>query len=294
MAIVLVDFSDQRMSEGANDRIKELFFSTGKLSTGSVSEYFANVSGGKISLAGDVVGPFLMPLKMTEYAHGASGSKNYVSEPNTRTLGRDALAAATGKLDFSTYDNDGDKQVDAFIVVHAGGGAEEDGDLNKIWSVQWTLPKATVVNGVTVNAFLTVPEDAYIGVCAHELGHLLFSWPDLYDSSHESAGVGYWCLMGSGCWGGSPGGTKPVHPSAWCKQHQGWATVVNETENRRIRMEDVKSLTGAVVHRLWTNGNAKSKEYFLLENRQKTGYDEYLPGDGLLSEYRVIHSILPD
>ena len=33
--------------------------------------------------------------------------------------------------------------------------------------------------------------------------------------------------------------------------------------------------------KLWTNG-VPGSEYFLVENRQRTGFDQYLPGDGLL------------
>ena len=37
----------------------------------------------------------------------------------------------------------------------------------------------------------------------------------------------------------------------------------------------------ASIFRLWTGGGASS-EYFLIENRRRTGYDTYLPGEGLL------------
>lgn len=35
------------------------------------------------------------------------------------------------------------------------------------------------------------------------------------------------------------------------------------------------------VHRLWKDGGSGA-EYFLIENRQRSGYDSQLPGDGLL------------
>ena len=70
-----------------------------------------------------------------------------------------------------------------------------------------------------IYAYLTVPEDCRIGVCAHELGHLLFGFPDLYDTDYTSEGVGNWCLMGGGSWNG--GGDIPAHPSAWCKVEPG-------------------------------------------------------------------------
>jgi immune inhibitor A len=46
-----------------------------------------------------------------------------------------------------------------------------------------------------------------------------------------------------------------------------------------LSIPDVK--TSRNVHRLWKDGTGGS-EYFLLENRQRTGYDSDLPGDGLL------------
>jgi immune inhibitor A len=65
-----------------------------------------------------------------------------------------------------------------------------------------------------------------------------------------------------------------------CKQNQNWIETVVETENREISLQDVKS--GFQTHRLWTNGDTNSQEYYLIENRQLTGYDGSLPGSGLL------------
>ena len=45
----------------------------------------------------------------------------------------------------------------------------------------------------------------------------------------------------------------------------------------------------AQIFRLWTYG-ATGVQYFLVENRQKTGYDSYLPGGGL-HIYHVDESI---
>ena len=53
----------------------------------------------------------------------------------------------------------------------------------------------------------------------------------------------------------------------------------NITGSSTLSIPDVK--TARSVHRLWKNG-AGGNEYFLLENRQRTGFDAGLPGDGLL------------
>src|SRR6185503_2902946 len=140
-----------------------------------------------------------------------------------------------------------------------------------------TLPAVYNTDNTKIYGYLTIPEDAKIGVCAHELGHLLFGFPDLYDTDYTSEGIGNWCLMAGGSWNGN--GDIPAHPSAWCKANQGWATVTNVSANGAISIPDVKASRN--VFRVWTNG-ASGTEYFLLENRQQSGYDAQLPGGGLL------------
>lgn len=275
VAVILVDFSDKPMAAGAAARFNNLFFSTGVLPNGSVKEYYADVSGGLIDIQGTVVGPYRMPQTVAAYAGSKNGMQGTV--PNARTLADDALTAANPFVDFAPYDNDGNGYVDAFIVVHAGRGAEETGAAADIWSHKWVLPAERSVDGTKVYAYLTIPEDAKLGVSAHELGHLLFGWPDLYDTDYSSEGIGNWCLMAAGSWG--LGGDRPVHPSAWCKATQGWINVVTQTANADVTITDVKTSRNA--YRLWKDG-AGGNEYFLVENRQQTGFDASMPGQGLL------------
>lgn len=301
IAVVLVDFSDKVMQPGAAQSLKTLFFSTGEIKTKSVTEYFQSVSNGRVSIVGDVVGPYRMPQKLAYYANGGFGKAG--AFPNARNLAADAVAATKkdGKLNFTAYDNDKNGYVDAFVVVHAGAGGEVTGDTNDLWSLKWTLPQEEVINDVKVYAFLTIPEDAKIGVCAHELGHLVFGWPDLYHTDNPkadtvSAGIGNWCLMAGGCWNhlaGNALGTTPAHPSAWCKAQQNWINLEIQTGNTPITLPDVKAKGNKVI-RLWTNGDvdATSKEYFLLENRQQVDFDEALPGNGALSKYRYSIDLL--
>lgn len=273
--VVLVDFSDKKMS-ATKAHFEELFFSQGKMATGSVRDYYKEVSNGLVDIQGQVVGPLRLPLKLSEYAHGESGMGTAL--PNARTMARDAAKAADPTVNFAPFDNDGNGFVDAFIVVHAGSGAEETGKAGDIWSHKWVLSGGAYATDTTqIFGYLTIPEDGKVGVCAHELGHLLFGWPDLYDTDNSSEGIGSWCLMAAGSWNG--GGDRPCHASAWCKTGQEWVTVVNQTANGPAAIDDVKS--SHTVHRLWRNGEA-SQEYFLVENRQKTGFDDKLPAGGLL------------
>lgn len=275
--VVLVDFEDRRMEPG-HDRqyFEDLFFSRGVLADGSVREYFAEASHGLVDIVGEVVGPYRLPRTLHAYANGESGTGT--SLPNARTMARDAATAANPVVNFGPYDNDGNGFVDAFIVIHAGDGAELTGRGDDIWSHKWVLSGGDFnADGTRIYAYLTVPEDARIGVCCHEIGHLLFGWPDLYDTDGSSEGLGNWCLMAGGSWNGA--GDVPAHPSAWCKADQGWVDVVNQTGNGTVSIADVKD--GHKVYRLWKDGGA-GDEYFLLENRQRRLYDRGLPGDGLL------------
>ena len=273
--VVLVDFSDKPMVQTAA-HFNQLFFSNGVIPTKSVREYYSEVSRGLVDIQGQVVGPFRMPQTLAQYAHGASGIGG--AQPNAQTMARDALLAANASVNFGLYDNDGNGYVDAFIVVHAGSGAEVTGSAGDIWSHKWNIAGGAMnIDGTKVYSYLTVPEDSKIGVCCHELGHLLFGFPDLYDTDYTSEGIGNWCLMAGGSWGG--GGNTPVHPSAWCKVNQGWASVINVTSNGARNIADVKD--SGTVYRLWKDG-AASSEYFLVENRQKTGFDASLPAGGLL------------
>jgi len=273
--VVLVEFSDKKMTQ-TKKHFEDLFFSTGVIPTGSVKEYYREASNNLVDFTGEVAGPFLLPKKLSEYAHGASGTGS--TSPNARTMAKDAAVAANPTVNYAPYDNNADGFIDAFIVIHAGKGAEQTGSPNDIWSHKWVLEGGAYnADGTKIYAYITVPEDSKTGVCCHELGHLIFGFPDLYDTDYSSEGIGNWCLMAGGSWNGS--GDIPAQPSAWCKANQEWVTVVNQTSKANVSIPQVE--TSHTIFRLSKNGQS-GKEFFLIENRQKTLFDRKLPGDGLL------------
>ncbi|MGQ9889359.1 MAG: M6 family metalloprotease domain-containing protein [Aggregatilineales bacterium] len=204
---------------------------------------------------------------------------------NCQRLVEDLVYAVNPVVDFSQYDNNGDGWVDALIVIHAGQGAEVTNQPSDIWSHQWSVRYPPLVDGVRVGIYTMQPEYIYtpgdltIGVLAHELGHAL-GLPDLYDIDYSSYGVGNWSLMSGGAWNGWNGdyaGSSPAHLDAWSKAWLGFTTPTVLTTTQVITLP--AAVSSPVVYRLDTS---RPGEYFLVENRQKIGYDSYLPGAGLL------------
>jgi immune inhibitor A len=84
--------------------------------------------------------------------------------------------------------------------------------------------------------------------------------------------------MAGGSW--NDGGRTPSHMLAWCKLKLGWinpTVIFNNSQNVTIK----PSANYDQVYMLPV-GSQSSKEYFLLENRKKIGFDRFLPGEGLL------------
>lgn len=202
---------------------------------------------------------------------------------NAQKLVEEAVDLADPLVDFSQYDNDGDGYVEGLMIVHAGRGAEYTMNTSDIWSHKWGITPRSK-DGVLVSTYSMMPEyfnsseDMTCGVFVHELGHV-FGLPDLYDRDYSSRGIGKWSVMAAGSWNGV-NGSSPSHFDAWSKIQLGFATETNISATiMGATIPEVE--TNPTIYRLWTNG-IPGDEYFLVENRQKTGYDYYLPGSGLM------------
>ena len=223
------------------------------------------------------------------------------------------LDAADSSVDFRLFDNDGpdnkpnsgddDGFVDFVAFVHPELGGECSGATNRnIWSHRWTYsswklqPYETADVGqsgskIKIDDYVIMPGlncDAasmvHIGVFAHEFGHA-FGLPDLYDTvstNGVSQGIGNWCLMASGSWGGdgqSP--QRPAHMSAWAKSFLGWI-------QPRLVNKQTGDLTSFQLKAVHDDKTAAIKvpisvtQYYLLEYRPKKGFDTNLPYGGLL------------
>ncbi|MCX7009707.1 MAG: hypothetical protein NTY53_21105, partial [Kiritimatiellaeota bacterium] len=106
-------------------------------------------------------------------------------------------------------------------------------------------------------------------------------FPDEYDYGSDSiGGVGKFCLMGQGNNNGSPVGANPAQVGAYLKRAAGWATTI-ELDNTSTLLATVSS-AGADFNKFYRYQKpGVDTEYFLVENRQKSGHDANLPAAGI-------------
>lgn len=294
-----------------------ILFSVGTVPTGSLRDYYREVSRGTFDFDSVTVTRwYTAPHPYSYYANGQSGFGGWPQ--NAQQLATDAVTLADPDVNFSRFDNDGpdgvphsgddDGIVDALFIVHSGPGGEETGLGTDIQSHKWNLFPAYPVDGVSAFTYTMEPEEwagiapnttpgqlVSMGVFCHELGHVL-GLIDLYDTLHDppaSEGIGEWDLMGTGVYTHPPGlppGTTPAHPSAWSKIKLGWVTPVWVTQDSLgVTIPPVE--TGGPVYRLWTSG-LDTGEYFLLENRQPVGFDSALVRTSVEQGLGASHGLL--
>ena len=250
---------------------------------GSVKDYYLEVSENDLTINSVVADWVTLDHGYKHYGGFGDGT--------SQEMVLEALAKLDQRgFDFSRLDANGDGAVDGLTVIHAGGGEEYVGnDTNYIWSHFGGLGGTITYDGVDMTTYHTEPArrgwDANpasqgitrIGVICHETGHFL-GLPDLYDTDESSVGVGHFCVMAGGSW--AQEGIRPTHFSAWCKKELGWITVTPVTSLGVRTLED--AVTSLICHKV--QGFFPANEYFLIENRQGTGFDDRMPGSsrGLL------------
>ncbi len=273
--------------------------------TNNLADYYSKTSNGKVTL---------QPASETS-GTANNGVVNWVgvgyNHPNTgsstgqanRTLSRDAILAADASVDFSIFDGNADNIVDAdelaVVVIVAGYERSYSSAYTpNVWGHKWSVGGSVsppVVDGVTVGAYhsgaggyaqfgelhrssSSNQHIATMGIMAHELGHLIFGLPDLYDTDGSSSGIGAFGVMGGGSWGKKPSdiysGATPVLASAWTRFDRGWASGVIGSGVVSITAAGSNSVTD--VNSVFLATTPDVNQYFLVENRQSMGYDEGL------------------
>jgi M6 family metalloprotease-like protein len=280
----------------------------GPSTTGTMTDFYKEISYGNLNVTGTVFPWKTLPNSDIHYAGAALPNgkpcNGFCGNARMGEFLIDLLNKNVDEIDFTKYDNDGpdgipnsgddDGFVDFVALVHPESGGECSND--NIWSHRSTLTaktgssfetKSVGKNGqkIRIDDYVIMPAKAcdgttmiQIGVFAHEFGHA-FGLPDLYDTQEfngKSEGIGNWGLMGAGSWGGdNRHPEKPSHMSAWEKEFLGWVAPREIKTDAEVVLRPVETQPDVAKVRI------SESEYYLLEYRQKSGFDVSLTGQGL-------------
>lgn len=281
--ILLAQFSDKKFTMNDpkafyNRVANEPGFSEGNFK-GSVADYFKAQSNGKFEMNFDVMGPYTLGEQAYYGKNEGDQQDVNVQAMISGCLGK----AASEGIDFSPYDWDGDGEMEMVFVVYAGRGEATGGDVNTIWPHKGRMTNPvkcgnkTLTNYACSNELSTSNEVDGIGTICHEFSHC-FGYPDAYDVNYSGLyGMGTWDLMCQGNYNGN--GFTPAGYTAYEKYAAGWITPIELKENTSV--SGMKPLAEGGDAYIFKNPN-NSDEYYLIENRQKKGWDAGLAGSGII------------
>ena len=285
--IILVNFQDVTFTATQSDfynLANTVNYNSGNFK-GSMYDYFYAQSDGQFRLTFDVVGPYTVSQNCAYY--GANDSKGNDVRPGYMV--KEAVQLANDDVNFADYDWDGDGYVDQVYVVYAGKGEADGGADDTIWPHEWALSSATdgyiTLDGKKINTYACggeqngkTGETAGIGTMCHEFSHCL-GYPDFYDTDYSGGqGMFEWDLMDSGSYNGN--GYRPAGYTSYERWVAGWKTPTELEYTQNINNMAALQTTASDTYIIYNKANRN--EYYLLENRQKTGWDASLPGKGLL------------
>jgi len=265
---LLVSFSDYAPTNPLASIEDKLFLDgTGTPPYESVHNYYWRSSYGQLAIGGTTLGWY-----RTAYPRS--------SVTDSEAVIKEALSSfdAAGH-DFSQYDNDGDGEIDYFLVIwtgpHTGWGS--------LWWPWYSFgfgDSSFLLDGKRLGGYSWQWESNPVGrpfnpgPVIHETGHAL-GLPDYYDydvTVGPQGGVGYLDMM-DGNWGDH---------NCFSKFLLDWLTptVVAGGANA-VSLRSAGSFGDAVLFAKGATDESFA-EYFMVQNRTRTGNDVTYPADGLL------------
>lgn len=273
---IMIDFPDQPgfapIDTVANVLNKEKGYKSFGLN-GSVREYWADVTAGKIVYTSKVIGWYRTSKTRAAYESAADGFGDVLNE----VLPKIANTSFTGL----TLRPNTNEVYSVNIVVEGAWN-------NTFRPVATRLQNIRIVND-GVDAFLT---DAALSTTkgdntemslsnfAHETGHSTFWWPEHYMWQSRIGGLGNYCLMANI---GTDPEKNPVPPNAGIRLKKGW---IGNVVSLNVSANQTFTVTANDMNKTfkYTNPN-NPREYFLVEAYQKKGRFLGMSDEGLAIWY---------
>ena len=294
---ILAEFSNQRGSTTET--------SWANFISDNIADYYHKVSYGKVTFEparetfGSQNNGVIGWVNIGNYHPNTGNNTNAYNELITKN----AILAATPYINFASYDKNYDGYIDsrelAIVIIVAGYEASYGGGIYSpsVWGHAFYCKSPPKVDDVIVGYYhngygytqfgeihQSSPNDrhqATMGIMVHELGHLIFGFPDLYDIDYSSKGIGKYGVMGGGSWGAKKEdkypGTTPVFPTAWTQAVHNWVNIENKGSFQSITAAGSPNASSDNTVYKYTTSNPN--QYFLVQNRQDQGYDRGLEWD---------------
>lgn len=281
--VVLVEYQDHQFSmpdpRGYFSRMLNQAGFSDNDGTGSVRDYFIDNSMGQFKPTFDVYGP--IRLKNMRKYYGAG------NEQKAGEMVVEAVESLDDSVNFRNYDHNNDGYVDSIYIIYASYGEADGGPSESVWPYSWELEAEGYklqVDGVKINAYgcsneldYKLKKPAGIGTFTHEFGHVI-GLPDLYNtvSSSDFSTPLDWNIMDSGNYNNDS--HTPANFSAFERYSLGWMDCREILCSGNYSIENLADSNKAFIIPSEENPN----EFYLVENRQQKGWDEFLPGHGML------------
>lgn len=294
--VVLVDFKNKKFADGHDLEYYKNVINGKDFSdeeegyVGSVRDYFLAQSNGQFELDFDVVGPVTMSKNYGYYGNDGA----YQKDEKVYEMIKEACDGIQDKVNLKDYDWDGDGEADQVFFLYAGLGQASGGSAGTVWPHEselryWPCGVLSYPTG-KINTYACANElqpetqgssryiSAGIGTICHEFSHCL-GFADMYDTTGGGGyGMSVFDVMDQGSYNGN--GFVPCNYTAFERIYAGWVEAIELIDPATVKdMKSVSDYGRPFIMYNYKNTN----EYFLMENRQNTGWDKGLYGsNGLL------------
>lgn len=294
--VVLVDFKNKKFADGHDLEYYKNVINGKDFSdeeegyVGSVRDYFLAQSNGQFELDFDVVGPVTMSKNYGYYGNDGA----YQKDEKVYEMIKEACDGIQDQVNLKDYDWDGDGEADQVFFLYAGLGQASGGSAGTVWPHEselryWPCGVLSYSTG-KINTYACANElqpetqgssryiSAGIGTICHEFSHCL-GFADMYDTTGGGGyGMSVFDVMDQGSYNGN--GFVPCNYTAFERIYAGWVEAIELESPATVKdMKSVSDYGRPFIMYNYKNTN----EYFLMENRQNTGWDKGLYGsNGLL------------